>query len=113
MPNKQENVMRAANLTMLINTYGLHPSHAQHLQKLARSLHKSHEKECNYGLTPRQKIRERNLWIQVEAIIDKVGPGAGHDYLYVREQGDARGWPIDISKTPMDESTLYHQVCPL
>ena len=112
MPNKRE-AIRAANLTMLVNTYGIDQKPAEHLQKLARSLHKSHEKECNYGLTPRQKIRERNLWIQVEAIIDKVGPGAGHDYLYVREQGDARGWPIDISKTPMDDSRQYDQVCPL
>ena len=104
--SRRTKAIRLANLTMLINTYGIDRKPAEHLQKLARSLNKSHEKECNYGLTPRQKIRARNLWIQVEAI-------AGHDYLYVREQGDARGWPIDISKTPMDESTLYHQVCPL
>ena len=105
MPNKRE-AIRAANLTMLVNTYGLHPSHAQHLQKLARSLHKSNEKECNDGLTPAQWKRAETLWIQVEAI-------AGHFSLHVRAQGDPRGWPIDISKTPMDESTLYHQVCPL
>ena len=104
MPNMQEKAMRLANLTMLVETYGLHSSHAQHLQKLARLLHKSHEKECNYGLTPRQKIRARNLWIQVEAI--------GRD-LYVRAQGDPRGWPIDISKTPMDDSRQYDQACPL
>ena len=104
--SRRTKAIRLDNLTMLINTYGIDRIPAEHLQKLARSLHKSNEKECNDGLTPAQWKRAETLWIQVEAI-------AGHFSLHVRAQGDPRGWPIDISKTPMDESTLYHQVCPL
>ena len=104
--SRRTKAIRLANLTMLINTYGIDRKPAEHLQKLARSLRNSNEKECNYGLTPRQAARARNLWIQAQAI-------AGHFNLHVREQGDPRGWPIEISKAPMEDSRQYDQVCPL
>jgi hypothetical protein len=95
------------NLSLIINGYQVDLMDGFRLQKLAKSLHRSYENECNYGLTPRQETRERNLWEQVEALASTYG-------IYVQEQGDPRGWPIIMSKTPIDESrgSSCDRVCP-
>jgi len=97
---KRENQSRLCNL-------GIDLMDVFTLQRLGRSLHRSHENDCNYGLTPRQETRERNLWLRVQALADRYG-------LYVQEQGDPRGWPIIIAKEPIDESkgSQYDRVCP-
>ena len=99
--------IKQENLSMLVNTLGIDLMPAMQLQKLAKSLHRSHENECNYGLTPRQETRERNIMVQIESI-------AGHFDLYVAEQGDPRGWPIIISPEPVREDGRgpEQRVCP-
>jgi len=95
------------NLSRIVNEYQIDLMDGFRLQNLARSLHHSYENECNYGLTQRQETRERNLWAQVETLATKYG-------VYVQEQGDPRGWPILISKEPIEESkgSQYDRVCP-
>jgi hypothetical protein len=36
----------------------------------------------------------------------------GSPVAFIREQRDPRGWPLDISLEPMNDSTQYDQVCP-
>ena len=95
------------NLSMLINKFGIDMFAAKQLQKLAKSLHRSHENECNYGLTPRQETRERNLWKNVEAIAERFS-------FCAQEQGDPRGWPIMLDGAPIQENlgSSYDRVCP-
>jgi len=99
--------VKSENLFRLFSKFDLSFQSAHWLQALARSLHKSYENECNYGLTERQEKRERKLWRQVEAIAEA-------NNLYVQEQGDPRGWPIIIDKDPIDEqrTSSYERVCP-
>ena len=54
------------------------------LQKIAKALQRSHENDCNYGLTPRQETRERNLMKKAQEIAERLGFNA-------YEQGDPRG----------------------
>ncbi|KKN75640.1 hypothetical protein LCGC14_0378780 [marine sediment metagenome] len=97
---------KAVNQSMLVNL-GLTIYEAIAIQKRAKSLHRSYENDCNYGLTSRQESRERTLWRDVEAI-------AGRNGLYVAEQGDPRGWPIIISPEPIREDGRgpEERVCP-
>jgi len=99
--------VRQENVTTLVNDLSIDLTDAFQLQRLAKSLHRSYENECNYGLTPRQETRERNLWAQVEEIAAKYS-------LHVQEQGDPRGWPIIIDREPIDEqrTSSYERVCP-
>jgi len=94
------------NLSRLVTEYQIDPIHAFRLQQLAKSLHRYHEHDCNYGLTGRQEKRERHTWAQVETI-------ARYYNLCVQEQGDPRGWPIIISKQSIEQSRSdYDRVCP-
>lgn len=99
--------IKRANLSDLSNKFDIPLYQAFALQKLARSLHRSYENECNYGLTDRQEKRERNLWAKVETMAKEYG-------FHVEEQGDPRGWPIIIDKNPIDEQrgSSYERVCP-
>lgn len=104
---KTKKDIKSRNLFELFTKFDLGFNDAHALQRLARSLHRSYENDCSYGLTERQEKRERKLWSQVQAIADDNG-------IYVREQGDPRGWPIIISKNPIHEADTFSldRVCP-
>jgi len=54
------------------------------LQKISKSLHRSDEDACNYGLTHSQEVRKLHLLEKAQAIATMYGLVAYH-------QGDPRG----------------------
>lgn len=57
------------------------------LGKVATSLHRLAEHECNYGLTPRQDKRQDALSDRARELANKMG-------LAIYIQGDPRGCPL-------------------
>ena len=100
--NKTQLRAKIENHAMLITQYNLTSNNALELQKVAKSLHRLNENACNYGLTDRQETRQGNLYRKATEIFPH----------FIREQRDPRGWPLDISLEPMNDSTQYDQVCP-
>ena len=94
--------IKAKNLVLLVTKYNLSTGEALELQKTAGSLHRLYENACNYGLTDRQETRQHNLYRKATEIFPH----------FIREQRDPRGWPLDISLEPHNDSTQYDQVCP-
>jgi hypothetical protein len=88
----------AQNTNRLVNQLNIGIYDALALQRIARSLHRSHENECNYGLTP-----------------NRVERMSKENNFYAQEQGDPRGWPITVSPEPINEdgTGLQFSVCPL
>jgi len=99
---KQQLRIKAQNLVLLVTKYNLSTGEALELQKVAGSLHRLNENACNYGLTDRQETRQHNLFTKAKEIIG----------VYIREQRDPRGWPLEISTEPMTDSQTYDYVCP-
>jgi hypothetical protein len=100
---KQQQRIKAQNLVLLATKYNLSTGEALELQKTAKSLHRLNENACNYGgLTDRQETRQHNLFTKAKEIIG----------VYIREQRDPRGWPLEISTEPMTDSQTYDYVCP-
>jgi hypothetical protein len=100
--NKTQLRAKIKNHAMLITKYNLTTGNALELQKVAKSLHRLNENACNYGLTDRQETRQRNLFTKAEEIVG----------VYIREQRDPRGWPLEVSLEPMTDSQTYDYVCP-
>jgi hypothetical protein len=63
---------------------------ATELYRLASSLHRFNEIECNCGLTERQEQRRQELQEQVKAVLDRAGLTLNHF------QGDPRGYAVYI-----------------
>ena len=99
---KQQQRIKAENLALLVTKYNLNTGNALELQKVAKSLHRLNENACNHGLTDRQETRQHNLFTKAKEIIG----------VYIREQRDPRGWPLEISTEPMTDSQTYDYVCP-
>lgn len=68
------------------------------LRKIARSLHKLDEHNCNYGLTSNQERRERKLEDRAQEIANLLG------YKLYR-QGDPRGCPLYLMDNNCREYT--------
>lgn len=60
------------------------------LMKLARSYQRLQEADCNYGLSPRQQTRERNIEKRIRAIVERLGLSG------VKFSGDPRGYTVKI-----------------
>ena len=99
---KQQQLIKAKNLVHLVIQYNLCTDDALELQRVAKSLHRLNENACNYVLTERQETRQHNLFTKAKEIIG----------VYIREQRDPRGWPLEISTAPMTDSQTYDYVCP-
>jgi hypothetical protein len=108
---KAQLCIKAKNLVLLVTKYNLSTGEALELQKTAGSLHRLYEAACNYELTPRQETRQHNLYRKA---VDLAYGGAGRagNGFFIKEQRDPRGWPLDISLEPHNDSTQYDQVCP-
>ena len=100
--NKTQLRAKIQNHALLITKYNLTTGNALELQKVAKSLHRLNENACNYGLTDRQETRQHNLYRKATEIFPH----------FIKEQRDPRGWPLDISLEPHNDSTQYDQVCP-
>ena len=101
MTNQQLRI-KAKNLVHLVIQYNLCTDDALELQRVAKSLHRLNENACHYVLTERQETRQHNLFTKAKEIIG----------VYIREQSDPRGWPLEISTEPMTDSQTYDYVCP-
>ena len=101
--NKTQLRAKIENHAMLITQYNLTSNNALELQKVAKSLHRLNENACNYGLTDRQETRQRNLFNKAKSYLR---------FVYIREQRDPRGWPLEVSLEPMTDSQTYDYVCP-
>tara|TARA_R100000306_G_C4289076_1_gene99094 strand:+ start:249 stop:596 length:348 start_codon:yes stop_codon:yes gene_type:complete len=113
--NKMQLRAKIENHAMLITKYNLTSKNALELQKVAKSLHRLNENACNYGLTERQESRERNLFTKVQELFlsgEAIPYETLSPTLFIREQGDPRGWPLEISLEPMTDSQTYDYVCP-
>ena len=108
---KQQLRIKTKNLVMLITKYNLSTGEALELQKVAGSLHRLNENACNYGLTDRQETRQGNLYRKAVDLAYGDAGRAGNGF-FIKEQRDPRGWPLDISLEPHNDSTQYDQVCP-
>ena len=108
---KQQQRIKAENLVLLVPKYNLSTGDALELQKVAKSLHRLNENACNYGLTDRQETRQHNLYRKAVDLAYGDAGRAGNGF-FIKEQRDPRGWPLDISLEPMNDSTQYDQVCP-
>ena len=108
---KQQLRIKAQNLVLLVTKYNLSTGEALELQKVAGSLHRLNENACNYGLTDRQETRQHNLYRKAVDLAYGDAGRAGNGF-FIREQRDPRGWPLDISLEPHNDSTQYDQVCP-
>ena len=102
MTNQQLRI-KAENLVLLVTRYNLSTGDALELQKVAKSLHRLNENACNHGLTERQETRQHNLFTKAKSYLR---------FVYIREQRDPRGWPLEISTEPMTDSQTYDYVCP-
>jgi len=111
---KQQLRIKTKNLVMLITKYNLSTGEALELQKVAGSLHRLNENACNYGLTDRQETRQHNLYRKAVDLAygDAGRAGRAGNGFFIKEQRDPRGWPLDISLEPHNDSTQYDQVCP-
>ena len=49
----------------------------QKLQVISKKLHRQDENACNYGLTPRQEARVKNLMESAQKIASNCGKGKG------------------------------------
>jgi broad specificity polyphosphatase/5'/3'-nucleotidase SurE len=78
--------IRESNLAELVEK-GIKGRDAIELQRISRSLHKSDENSCNYGLTTCQEKREENLEKKAQEIATRYNMTAYH-------QGDPRGWSL-------------------
>lgn len=56
---------------------------------LSRSYARLQEAECNYGLTPRQESRQKNIEQEISGICEELG-------FRVRFDGDPRGYTVRI-----------------
>ena len=108
---KQQLRIKAKNLVLLVTKYNLSTGEALELQKVAGSLHRLNENACNYGLTDRQETRQHNLYRKAVDLAYGDAGRAGNGF-FIKEQRDPRGWPLDISLEPHNDSTQYDQVCP-
>ena len=100
--NKTQLRAKIENYSMLTRKYNLGTLEVLELQKVAKSMHRLNENACNYGLTERQETRQRNLFNKAKETIG----------VYIREQRDPRGWPLEISLEPMTDFQTYDYVCP-
>ena len=70
----------------------------KNLQKIAKSLQRSHENACNYGLTKRQETRKANLMKKAQEIAKRLG-------FKAYEQGDPRGCSLYLIDNTCKEYT--------
>ena len=70
-------------------------SRIEALRKISRSLHHLAEVSCNYGLTPRQETREKNLLKKAETLAAEIG-------LKIYHQGDPRGCALYLLSEDMN-----------
>ena len=71
------------------------------LVKISKSLQRSHENDCNYGLSKRQETREENLVKKAEEIAREIG-------FSVYEQGDPRGCALYLIPLNMENPEQYY-----
>lgn len=96
---KEQNI---ADLTVL----GLSVQAAYDLQRIARSLHRYNELNCEYAISSRQEYRAGALMEEVQRLARSAG-------LYVYRQCDPRGWPLVVGTTPVATSQGEGvRVCP-
>jgi hypothetical protein len=67
------------------------------LQKIAKSLHHLDECSCNYGLTPRQETREKNLEAKAQQLASEFS-------LVVYHQSDPRGCSLYLLDSVEDKN---------
>jgi|SRR5882724_140579 len=78
-------VEREAKADMKDHAYG----YAERICKLSRSHGRLQESACNYGLTPRQESRERNIESEITKLASELGFG-------VEFSGDPRGYTVKL-----------------
>lgn len=66
------------------------PYTAAELSKVAKSLHRTYEAECNGELTPRQQARQQKLERRADELAREMGATG------IVLQGDPRGAPVFI-----------------
>ena len=113
MTNQQLRI-KAENLVLLVTKYNLNTGNALELQKVAKSLHRLNENACNHGLTERQETRQHNLFTKARSYLPATALmfTSSLPFVYIREQRDPRGWPLEVSLEPMTDSQTYDYVCP-
>lgn len=70
------------------------------LQKISKRLHTQDENACNYGLTPRQETRVKNLKQKAQELAQKLG-------LHAYHQGDPRGCSLYLVENTKDIEQYY------
>lgn len=81
-------------IQQIINVYS-------QLQKVAKTLHKMDEYDCNYGCTPIHETREKNLFKKAEALAQELG-------LHAYHQGDPRGGTLFLVEKVKGADTNYY-----
>jgi len=77
----------------------------QRLEKIAYQLHHQDENACNFGLTPRQQTKVKNLEEDAEILAQELG-------LHAYHQGDPRGATLYlIESLEKAEINYYSGLC--
>jgi len=106
MSRQDELISLVWGLTHQANVAGfpIYPGQIAELIRLARSLHRLSEHDCNRGLTDAEQKREARLMTRVDVIAAEIGATAYH-------QGDPRGasvWLIFPGDVPTGADVRAH-----